>query len=63
MVRLTAVRVLSFTDQFIFNGDWYNLKHWVTDHIPSYVAGPGTPFVIYGTVSQVVHGEFRVPCW
>ena len=62
-VTFSASRFLNFEDEYIFNGDWYNPVHWVTDFGPAIVAGPGVPFKITGTISQNLSRSFTICCW
>jgi len=62
-VSFSAERELKFSDEYVFNGDWYNPVHWFTDFGPSVYAGAGAPFFITGSVEQNISESFTKFCW
>ena len=62
-VSYWADRDLSFNDEYVFNGTWYNPMHWFTDFIPSMIAGEGKSYFITGAFSDHVEGYFTLCCW
>jgi hypothetical protein len=55
---LIGKKDLSFSDQYKFNGSWYNPPSWFSDNAPEVVAGPGTPFTITGGWVDQLKGSF-----
>lgn len=47
-ISFSGDRGLTFEDEYVFNGSWYNPVTILSDQIPEIVAGEGTPFKITG---------------
>lgn len=61
-VRMQADRKLIFSDEYVFNGSWYNPIHWFTDFMPSWYAGDGASFFITGEIEQTLDKSFTLYC-
>jgi hypothetical protein len=62
-IQFSGERDISFEDEYVFNGKWYNPKTWLSDNLPEVVAGDGKPFSITGGWTDKLRGEFSLCCW
>lgn len=59
--KIDATRSISFVDRYQFDPT-KNLKQFITDKIPSLVAGNGTPYTISGSWEDKITFKFSACC-